>query len=83
MIEFISVEDDNPALAHSPMVRAIEMMFAHIVEQGPIGLTPSKAFKRVFVHWAAAILTGPGIPKRNCSLGSVRLNLLEAGRANL
>ena len=54
MIEFISVEDDNPALAHSPMVRAIEMMFAHIVEQGPIGLTPSKAFKRVFVHWAAA-----------------------------
>lgn len=59
MIEFISVEDDNPALAHSHMVRAIKMMFAHIVEQGPIGLTPSKAFKRVFVHWAAANFDWP------------------------
>lgn len=43
MIELISVENDNPALAHSPMVRAIEQTLARIIEQGPIGLTPAKA----------------------------------------
>ncbi len=64
MIEFISVEDDNPALAHSPMVRAIEQTFAHIAEHGPIGLTPSKAFKRVFVHWAAAEFDWPGYSEK-------------------
>lgn len=53
MIEFRQIDDANPALAHSPMVRALERTFAYIAEHGGIGLTPSKAFKRVFVHWAA------------------------------
>mgnify|MGYP007062913714 FL=1 len=60
MIKLRSVSDMDPALAHSPMVRATEKTFAYIDEHGPIGLTPSKAFKRVFVHWAAAAFDWPG-----------------------
>ena len=60
MIEFRSVSDTDPALANSPIVRATEKTFAYIDEHGPIGLTPSKAFKRVFVHWAAAEFDWPG-----------------------
>ena len=59
MIEFVTINDGDPALAHSPMVRAIGKTFAYIAENGPIGLTPSKAFKRVFVHWAAAEFDWP------------------------
>jgi hypothetical protein len=43
MIEFLTVNDD-PALAHSPTVRAIGKTFTYIAENGPIGLTPSMAF---------------------------------------
>ena len=60
MIEFRQIDDANPALAHSPMVRALEKTFAYIAEHGGIGLTPSKAFKRVFVHWAAREFGWPG-----------------------
>ncbi len=60
MIHFLPINDDDPALARSPMVCAIEKTFAYIAENGPIGLTPSKAFKRVFVHWAAAEFNWPG-----------------------
>ena len=63
MIEFRPVSDDEPTLDHSPMVRAIEMVFGYISENGPIGLTPSKAFKRTFVHWAAANFDWPGFSK--------------------
>ena len=60
MITFRQIDDDNPALAHSPMVRGIEKTFAWIDQHGGIPLTPSKAFKRVFVHWAAAEFEWPG-----------------------
>ena len=60
MIEFREINDADLALAHSPMVRAIEMTFRYISENGAIGLTPSKAFKRTFVHWAAAAFAWPG-----------------------
>ena len=59
MISFREVDDANPALAHSPMVRALEKTFAYIGEHGGIPLTPSKAFKRAFVHWAAAEFEWP------------------------
>ena len=59
MIKFRSVSDTDPALSHSPMVRAAEKTFAYIDELGPTGLTPSKTFKRVFVHWAAAEFDWP------------------------
>jgi len=59
MITFRKIDDSDPALACSPMVRAIEKTFAYIATNGPIGLTPSKGFKRVFVHWAAAEFDWP------------------------
>ena len=59
MIEFLEISDEDPALFHSPMVRAIEKTFSYIGEHGSIGLTPLKAFKRNFVHWAAAEFNWP------------------------
>lgn len=60
MIAFREIADADPALAHSPMIRGVEKTFAWIGEHGGIPLTPSKAFKRVFVHWAAAAFDWPG-----------------------
>lgn len=60
MIAFREIDDADPALAHSPLVRGVEKTFAWIGEHGGIPLTPSKAFKRVFVHWAAAEFDWPG-----------------------
>ncbi len=60
MITFRKIQDDEPALIHSPMVRAITKIFAYIDEHGAIPLTPHKAFKRAFVNWAAAQFKWPG-----------------------
>ena len=60
MIKFKSISDTDSSLSHSPLVRATEKTFAYIDEHDPIGLTPSKALKRVFVQWAAAELDWPG-----------------------
>ena len=60
MIEFLNLEDANAALNHSPLLRAVEKTFTYIEEHGGIGLTPSTAFKRTFVHWAAAEFDWPG-----------------------
>ena len=57
---FREIDDADPALAHSTMVRGIEKTLAWIGEHGGIPLTQSKAFKRVFVHWAAAEFDWPG-----------------------
>lgn len=60
MITVREIDDADPALAHSPMVRGLEKTFAWIGEHGGIPLTPSKAFKRVFVQWAASEFDWPG-----------------------
>lgn len=60
MIGFRELDDQEPALHYSPLVRATERTFSYITEHGGIGLTPSKAFKRNFVHWAAANFDWPG-----------------------
>ena len=60
MIAFREIDDADPALAFSPLVRGVDKTFAWISEHGSIPLTPSKAFKRVFVHWAAAEFDWPG-----------------------
>jgi hypothetical protein len=60
VIAFRKIDEADPALAFSPMVRGVEKTFAWIGENGGIPLTPSKAFKRVFVHWAAAEFDWPG-----------------------
>jgi hypothetical protein len=68
MIEFRQIDDNDPALTHSPMARALEKTLACIAENGGIGLTPSKAFKRVFVHWAAREFEGRTLSCRCCSV---------------
>ena len=60
MIEFRSLADDEPALSFSPLLRGVLKTFAYVQAHGSIGLTPSKAFKRNFVHWAAAEFDWPG-----------------------
>lgn len=60
MIEFRTVADDEPALNFSPLLRGVQKTFAYVQDHGSIGLTPSKAFKRNFVHWAAAEFNWPG-----------------------
>lgn len=60
MIAWRDLGDDDPALVHSPLVRGVEKTFAWIGQQGGIPLTPSKSFKRVFVHWAAEEFDWPG-----------------------
>ena len=79
MIEFRQIEDANPALAHSPMVRALEKTFSYIAEHGGIGLTPSKAFKRVFVHWAAREFHWPGYTEEDLFAINKVLNEIDFG----
>lgn len=60
MIEFRPLPDDHPDLAHSPMLRAALLTLRYAQEHGSIGLTQTKAFKRVFVHWAVESFAWPG-----------------------
>jgi hypothetical protein len=60
MIEFRLLPDDHPNLAHSPMLRAALLTLQYAQEHGSIGLTKTKAFKRVFVHWAVEHFGWPG-----------------------
>lgn len=57
---FREIGDSDPALIYSPMIRAIGHIFSYLAENGPIGLTKSGAFKRVFVEWAAEHFDWPG-----------------------
>lgn len=59
MIEFRTLPDDHPDLAHSPLLRAALLTLQYTHEHGAIGLTKTKAFKRVFVHWAVAHFDWP------------------------
>ena len=60
MIEFRTLQNDDPALAFSPLLRGFQKTFAYLAEHGTIGLTASKGFKRNFVHWAAREFEWPG-----------------------
>jgi hypothetical protein len=59
VIVFRDVPDDEPSLSLSPLLRAIQMTIAYAVEHDGIPLTPAGAFKRSFVHWAAAAFSWP------------------------
>jgi hypothetical protein len=59
MIPFKPITDDEPALEHSPLLKAALLTLRYIQENGPIGLTPSKALKRYFVQWAAEAFNWP------------------------
>ena len=59
MIEFRLLPDDHPDLQHSPLLRAALLTLNYAREHGPIPITKTKAFKRVFVHWAAEHFAWP------------------------
>ena len=61
MIEFRVLPNDNAVMAHSPLLRAALLILQYIQNNGSIPLTPSKAFKRVFVHWAAEHFDWPNM----------------------
>jgi hypothetical protein len=79
LIEFLDIDDANPALALSPIVGGLEKTFAYLGEHGSIGLTPSKAFKRVFVHWAAREFEGPGHTEADLFAVNKVLNEIDFG----
>ncbi len=58
MIEFHA--PSTPEFELSPLHRAAILTLRHLVETGPIGLTPNKALKRYFVTWAAEVFNWPG-----------------------
>lgn len=60
MIEFRILPNDDPDLAYSPLLRAALLTLRYAQEHGSIGLTKTKAFKRVFVHWAVEQFDWPG-----------------------
>lgn len=60
MIDFRSLADDHSDLAHSPLLRGALLTLHYAQKNGSIGLTKTKAFKRVFVHWAVEHFDWPG-----------------------
>lgn len=60
MIAFRPLVDDHPDLTQSPMLRAAVLTLQYAQQHGAIGLTKTKAFKRVFVHWAVEAFAWPG-----------------------
>lgn len=74
MIAFRDIEDGDPCLGFSPMISAIRQIGSYIDAHGGIGLTPSKAFKRVFVHWAAKTFDWPGLSEEELFVVNKVLN---------
>jgi len=60
MHDFRPLSDDHPDLAHSPLLRVALLTLQYAQDHGAIGLTKTKAFKRVFVHWAVEQFDWPG-----------------------
>ena len=60
MIEFRTLANDHPDLVHSPLLRGALLTLQYAQKHGSIGLTKTKAFKRVFVHWAVEHFDWPG-----------------------
>jgi hypothetical protein len=60
MIEFRTLPDDHPDLAHSPLLSGALLALQYAQRHGAIGLTQTKAFKRIFVHWAVENFDWPG-----------------------
>ena len=54
------VHDAQLVWRYSPILRGAIRTLNYLVENGPIGLTPTKALKRYFVEWAAEVFEWPG-----------------------
>ena len=61
MIDFRQLPDDHPDFAYSPLLRAAVQTLQYAEDNGGIGLTQTKAFKRTFVKWAAEHFGWPGM----------------------
>lgn len=59
MIRLKPIPADLSVLDQSHIFRGARLILAYADEQGPISLTPSKAFRRVFVNWAAEAFVWP------------------------
>jgi hypothetical protein len=59
MIQLKPTPDDLGILDQSHIFRGARLILGYVAEHGPIPLTPSKAFKRVFVNWAAEAFSWP------------------------
>jgi len=60
MVLFRTLANDHPDLAISPLLKAALLTLRYVQTRGPIGLTKTGAFKRVFVHWAIENFDWPG-----------------------
>ena len=58
---FQDLADDHHELSYSPLLRVAQLTLQYTQDHGPIGLTKTGAFKRVFVHWAAEHFDWPGM----------------------
>lgn len=52
MIKFRKLPDTHTDVIHSHLSRAATLTLRYVKDHGPIGLTRTTAFKRVFVQWA-------------------------------
>jgi hypothetical protein len=59
MIRMKRIPADLSVLDQSHLFRGARLILVYADEHGPIPLTPSKAFKRVFVNWAAEAFVWP------------------------
>ncbi|MEO7384787.1 MAG: hypothetical protein ABIU18_07625 [Novosphingobium sp.] len=59
MILFRQLDDANPALSQTHLLRSALLTIDYIEEHGAIGLTPAMALKRHFVAWAAEAFNWP------------------------
>lgn len=59
MIRLKPIPTELRVLDQSHLFRGARLILGYVVEHGPIPLTPSKAFKRVFVNWAAEAFAWP------------------------
>ncbi len=67
MIGFHQLSDDDPALTHSPLLQAALLTLQYVHDYGPIGLTKTGAFKRIFIHWAAEHFDWTGFSRNELS----------------
>ena len=75
MIDVRPLSDDHPDLAHSPLLCAALLTLQYAQDHGAIGLTKTKAFKRVFVHWAVEQFDWPGFAARRRCSATTRLSM--------
>jgi hypothetical protein len=59
MIRLKPLPDDVAILDQSHVFRGARLILGYVAEHGAIPLTPSKAFKRIFVNWAAEAFVWP------------------------